>query len=164
MNTTANDNFALKAAATITATVAVMYVLLNYFMIGLDLQIVKSSEYDYFFINKFEKNNQLGDYIAYRSEGLEPYFADGSVIIKKIAGVPGDVVTVKDGYQEINGGPKTKLWLLKTLKKEAADFDRTVTVSEGSYWVMGTTNASYDSRYTGEIKKSQVIGRAYPIW
>jgi conjugal transfer pilin signal peptidase TrbI len=164
MNITANNNFAIKAVVTITATFTVMYIIMNYFMLGMDLQIIKSSEYDYFFINKFEINNDVGDYIAYKAKPLPPYFEEGSIFIKKLAALPGDVITVKDGYQRINNGQPRYLHLLKTLKKETNDFDRTVTVSDNALWVMGTTKASYDSRYTGEISDSQVVGRAYPLW
>ncbi len=164
MNITENNNFAIKAVVTITTTFAVMYIIMNYFMIGMDLQIIKSSEYDYFFINKFDNNNDVGDYIAYKAKPLPPYFEEGSIFIKKIAALPGDVITVKDGYQKINGGEPRYLHLLKTLKKQASDFDRTVTVSENGLWVIGTTKASYDSRYTGEIDNSQIVGRAYPLW
>ncbi len=91
--------------------------------------------------------------------------------IKRIIGLPGETVQIKDGFVFING----KLLMEDTYCSETIDYAYTasepITLGEDEYFVMGDNrNHSKDSRSSevGPIKRSQFIGRAWirfwPIW
>jgi conjugal transfer pilin signal peptidase TrbI len=90
------------------------------------------------------------------------------IIVKIAAGIPGDVISVKNGSVSING----KLWgSLDNVKKAAAymkrdpnSFDRTETVPEGKLLMLGTLSHSFDGRYWGFLPKDSILGTVYPIY
>ena len=131
--------------------------------VGWDSQLVRSSEFELFIINKLQDEPKLGQYIAYHPSKND-YFDETVTFVKMIAAIPGDNIIIKDGYQRINGGEPKFLHLMGTLKKKTNELDREVTVQEGQVWMMGTTDNSYDSRYTGAIPQENIIGYAYPVF
>jgi len=44
-----------------------------------------------------------------------------------------------------------------------ADFAGETVLDEGTYWFMGETPYSFDSRYWGTVSEEQIIGQARPI-
>ena len=79
-------------------------------------------------------------------------------IIKRVVGVPGDVIEITpEGYVKVNGEYE-ELKLPETYNDGI--FDSAVTVPEGCLYVLGDNRGvSYDSRYLGFIDESQVYGR-----
>lgn len=87
------------------------------------------------------------------------------VYVKRIVGVPGDTLEVKDGALYINGNRKAEPYI----NTDYIDYIMgPVTVPEDCYFVMGDNrNNSMDSHddYIGPIPKEDVIGRAIlVIW
>ena len=77
--------------------------------------------------------------------------------IKRIIGLPGETVAVKDGKVLINGDILDEELYLGNLTTQG---DRTEKLKENHYFVMGDNrNASYDSRLFGPIVRSSIIGR-----
>lgn len=159
----ANKVFLIKASIVSLVTALTMYGCAETVRIGWDSQLVRSSEFELFIINKLQDEPKKGQYIAYHPLKND-YFDENVTFVKIIAALPGDQIVIKDGYQRINGGDPKFLHLMGTLKKKINDLDRKVTVQEGDLWMMGTTNNSYDSRYTGPIPKENIIGYAYPLF
>ena len=94
-------------------------------------------------------------------------------LIKRVIGLPGDVVTCCDEYGRlsINGVPIDEPYVLLPdgVTKVSRD-DFTVTVPEDSLWVMGDNRyESADSRYNrdkpgnGFVPYDNVVGRAFLI-
>ncbi len=160
-----NKPFLVKATLVTLLTVTTVYSCSQHYMIGVDPQKkIKSSPFTVFLIDK--KNHALAynQYIAFHIKGAEPYFKEGTLFAKKVVGMAGDQVTIKNGYQSINGQGHKFVHLHKTLKKNPEDFDVDLTLPDGQIWVNGTTPYSLDSRYLGPVSMEQVVGRAYPLW
>jgi signal peptidase I len=94
-------------------------------------------------------------------------------LIKRVIGLPGDVVACcdADGKMTINGVAIDEPYiLLGDGETKASGIDFSVTVPEGSLWVMGDNRYnSKDSRYNtnqpggGFVPISDVVGRAFVI-
>lgn len=104
--------------------------------------------------------------VAFRSVGIEPVLPDGTIIVKRVAGVVGDRIRIESGVVYVNDverahfSPNT----LRALKKPADAFDRTYVLGPGELLVLGDSPISYDSRYWGPISATQVMGRAWGVW
>lgn len=88
--------------------------------------------------------------------------------IKRVIGLPGDHVMVKEGHVYINGNLLKESYLADTLVTNAGSFlceGQEYTVPEGTYFVMGDNRPnSSDSRYWGPITKKEMTGRAWVIY
>ncbi|MCY0877957.1 MAG: signal peptidase I [Firmicutes bacterium] len=81
--------------------------------------------------------------------------------IKRVIGVPGDTVSIKNNVVYING----KRYPEPFLKYRQSPNVAPVYVPPGYLWVLGDNRPiSYDSRYFGLLKESKVIGQAFVIW
>ncbi|AMV70970.1 hypothetical protein JCM30471_27880 [Desulfuromonas carbonis] len=87
--------------------------------------------------------------------------------IKRIVGMPGDVVEVRDKELFINGRQLLEPYAVHleadTLSAEVSprDFFGPVTVPAQSYFMLGDNrDRSYDSRFWGFVEKEKVLGRA----
>ncbi|MBI4948258.1 signal peptidase I [Candidatus Berkelbacteria bacterium] len=84
--------------------------------------------------------------------------------IKRIIGLPGETVVIKDGRVFINGTKLTESYLPTdeiTLSLINKDEEYTVHVPSGKYFVMGDNrDASSDSRDGWLLDRSQIVGRS----
>lgn len=85
-------------------------------------------------------------------------------LIKRVVGVPGDVVSMKQGVVSINGRLLKEPYI-----EQPADYNLgPLTVPTGEYLVLGDNrNHSYDSHDWGFLPASDIVGRAalrfYPL-
>ncbi|MDP3880259.1 MAG: signal peptidase I [Dehalococcoidales bacterium] len=108
---------------------------------------------------------QRGDVIIL--EAPQEYGSSSTPFIKRIIGLPGETVEVKDGIvyiRQANGKSLTLDEPYITLNTRR-DF-KGETLAENEYFVMGDNrNNSDDSRHFGGIERQSIIGKAWlSIW
>jgi signal peptidase I len=105
-----------------------------------------------------------GDIIVFKAPPSE-HCGDGDYpdLVKRVIGLPGQVISSKGNVVYINGHPLKEPWsywptLSPSIKKTR--------VPANSYFVMGDNRAnSCDSRFWGTVPHSDIIGKAFfRIW
>jgi conjugative transfer signal peptidase TraF len=89
-------------------------------------------------------------------------------LLKPVAAIAGDIVTVTPGGLLVNGRAMPNSAALaadsagRPLPRQPAC---SFTVAEGEFWLVSSFNAaSFDSRYFGAVPASLVIGTVRPVW
>lgn len=161
------------------AIAVLVVVVLNFFFATTTVYNVSMfptlQEGDMLLLMKFGGINR-GDIVSFRSqltlterdvEGLnflQKFFhkvGDRKLLIKRVIGMPGDVVMIKDGLIYINGERLQEPYLntADDFGRKTADMDEFMLGSE-SYFVLGDNrNHSMDSRDFGVIHTGDIIGK-----
>ena len=114
---------------------------------------------DEVFINKLVKSPDSGDVIVFLPNGNEK----SHYYIRRVIGVPGDRVQIKDGAVYINGELYNEKIDVAAMEDEGIAGEEIV-LGEEEYFVLGDNrNNSEDSRYAniGNIKKEYIVGSAW---
>lgn len=119
-------------------------------------------------VSKYFNGIQYGDIITVSTKNLSGHEA-GPNIIKRVVGLPGDTIEIKDGSVFRNGVAIDELYLptgTVTLPKNSGN--DLVALASDEYYVMGDNRAiSKDSRSIGPIPGKNIIGevivRFYPF-
>ncbi|MCP4964906.1 MAG: signal peptidase I [bacterium] len=84
-----------------------------------------------------------------------------SDLIKRVVGLPGETVEIKDGQLFIDDAPLQEPYLPPDVRM--SDFGPEV-IPDDSYFVMGDNRgSSRDSRVFGAIEGSRIVGRAFSV-
>jgi signal peptidase I len=89
--------------------------------------------------------------------------SDSYFNIKRIIGLPGEKIQIKNGRLFVNGDALTDVPFDSLIMTEGLAYSP-ITLDEGEYFVLGDNrNASLDSRFAevGNIKRSRITGRAW---
>lgn len=120
-------------------------------------------------------DNLIVDKISYRFRDPKRYeiivfpyqYKENTYYIKRIIGLPGETVQVKDGYVYINGEQLDEHYG-NELMVDPGTAAEPITLGEDEYFVLGDNrNHSSDSREetVGVIKRDNLVGRAWiRIW
>lgn len=104
-----------------------------------------------------------GDVIVFKAP-----VGEGDEFIKRIIGLPGEKITLKDNHIYINGELLPEKYLDENLKTSGGYFlteGATILVPDGKYLVLGDNRPhSSDSRSWGVIEKKVITGRAWLIY
>lgn len=102
------------------------------------------------------------DMIAFRQrEGDNSYYN-----VKRIIGLPGETVTIQNGYVFIDGVVLSDVPFDEKIATEGLALDG-VTLSDGEYFVLGdNVNNSEDSRFAnmGNILENEILGKVVYRW
>jgi conjugal transfer pilin signal peptidase TrbI len=158
--------FALQCLIVAACVWGVMAVAMERYRIGIDPQLTTCVPGKRVFaVDLNDQRIERGHLVAFRAQGLDPFFPDGTQMIKFAMGMPGDRVVVGNPLITVEGRQEGwGLILAKNLGVPEKLFERELIVPEGHIWVMGKTHDSFDSRYWGVVPMDRVIGRAYAIF
>lgn len=117
-------------------------------------------------------DNLIVDKLSYRFRDPKRYdiivfpykYEENTYYIKRIIGMPGETLQIKDGYVYIDGEQLTSDIYGNELIEDPQTAEEPVTLGEDEYFVMGDNrNHSMDSRdpSVGVLKKSALMGRAW---
>jgi signal peptidase I len=87
----------------------------------------------------------------------------GGVFVKRIIGLPGELLEEKHGYVYINGKRLKESYI----KPERRDFmnHHPVKIDPGNYFMMGDNRASScDSRVWGTVPRKNIIGKVFAVY
>lgn len=89
--------------------------------------------------------------------------------IKRVIGLPGDTIMIKDGTVYVNGNAlNEEQYLHPDIKTYSGSFlkeNEIITVPDDQYFVMGDNRPySSDSREWGFVKKDEMIGKSFFIY
>ena len=88
--------------------------------------------------------------------------ADGTPFIKRVIGVGGDVIEIKDHKVYVDSHPLSEPYLFENQPTDPTGGQATWTIPQGELFVMGDHRSnSADSRVFGPVPVAQVIGRAW---
>lgn len=84
--------------------------------------------------------------------------------IKRVAGLPGDIVEIRQGTLYVNGKPQTEPFVQPDYR-ESNQTKTPIEVADGHFYMLGDhRNDSSDSRVWGQVPQESVKGRALLIW
>lgn len=103
-----------------------------------------------------------GDVVVFEGPGDEK----DRDLIKRVVGLPGDTVEVREGRVEINGKPLAEPYLLPSARSEPLTEVSKWVIGPDQYFVMGDNRSnSRDSRFFSPIPASLIVGRAFvKVW
>lgn len=178
-----------EGSSILTIAGAILHVILNWFVIPISIVLVLHNfvfqafhvfghsmvptldERDYLIVSKLDASFarlQGRPYIPKRGEIVVFKFprADNNVFVKRVIGVPGDRVVVKEGKITVfndthPGGFQPDLKYLPADTVSEGDLE--TVVEPGTVFFVGdnrTPNGSYDSRSFGALESRYIIGKA----
>ena len=121
----------------------------------------------FWFIKPYERGQiKVGDYVIFRIffNYKNRWDPKKDVFLKMVACVPGQRLLIKEMKVYCDGKMLGKIREKDSEGDPVKHFEYDGIVPEGKYFVMGTHERSYDSRYFGFVDRKYIIKRAYPIW
>ncbi|NLC21307.1 MAG: S26 family signal peptidase [Halomonadaceae bacterium] len=159
------SRFAFKALVVGCAIIASFMWLESRFRIGIDGQAIRClPDHKYYLVDMARIVTDRDAIVAYRSEGLDPYFEDGTMMAKIIKGKPGDHLVVDAEGVQINGEVvATGFALSERLGVDHSELYKNESIPAGHYLLLAPAPESFDGRYWGYVKEEQLIGKVIPL-
>lgn len=169
------EPFQIPSASMVPTLQVGDYILVNKYTYGLRLPVLGTKVVE---LGEPER----GDVMVFFPPHKDIYF------IKRVVGMPGDLVTYKNKQLFINGEKVVQTFLAKLpplnpqielfseqlgeadhLSYKSSHIDRmddfSIIVQPGHYWMMGDNrDNSSDSRAWGQVPQERIVGKAFAIW
>jgi signal peptidase I len=154
-----------------TVVIALVIAVVLYLFIMTPHEVLGNSMYPTYKNGEYLMANKLtyrfgepkrGDVIIFK-------YSDTQDFIKRIIGIPGDTIMVKDGKVYVNGSKLDESgYLADTVYTSGGDYlaeGETITIGENQYFVLGDNRPhSSDSRTFGPISENQIKGKAWIVY
>lgn len=125
-----------------------------------DKEMLLTEKITYYF-----REPQHGDVVIFKAPSTESCAAEECEYIKRVIGVPGDKVVIKEGQVYLNGKLLDQSFLPDGVKTQQEDYMQEgveITVPEDQYLCFGDNREhSRDSRAFGPISEDSIIGKAF---
>lgn len=152
-----------------------LWILCNTYFFELNLVMGRSmdptlKDADRIIVNKIAMHFRAlerGDIVTLDGEKIQSQY-EGKFLVKRVIGIPGDRVEIKDGVVYVNGERLEETYL-EDLPFTMTGQYNDVVLQENEYYVLGDNRShSADSRYFGVVKKEAVKGylifRIFPFY
>lgn len=158
--------FALKALIVSVVSIAIVSYLSDRYRIARDIQQVRSlGEARMFLIDRYDRTPVRGELMAFEARGLAPYFDDGTLMGKRLVGMPGDKLRVDRTGVWINDVHHAIGFMHRDdLNLTESDLYRNEIIPPERYFFLASAPESYDSRYWGYVEASQLKGHVYTLY
>jgi signal peptidase I len=94
--------------------------------------------------------------------GVAQRQASSETFIKRVVGVPGDRIAIRDGHVFRNGVREKDSFTDPCSGSGSCNFPNAITVPKNEFFMMGDNRVqSDDSRFWGPVPKSWIIGKAF---
>jgi signal peptidase I len=108
-----------------------------------------------------EGENQSGE-LGNSPCGVAQRQASTQTFIKRVVGLPGDRISIRDGQVIRDGVAERDPYAVRCGDLDTCTFPGTITVPRGDYYMMGDNRPdSEDSRFWGPVPTAWIIGRAF---
>jgi signal peptidase I len=108
-----------------------------------------------------------GDIVVFKTDGITSLQA-GSLLIKRVAGEPGDHLRISEGKLFVNdkrmalSNAMGEIAYYLPWQTEMSTLKTNMIVPSGCYFLLGDNSSnSFDSRYFGSIPRDSIIGRIF---
>lgn len=130
---------------------------------------------DHLFAEKYPywfSKPQRGDIVVFKAIGISPTLPENELFIKRIVGIPGDVLSVQNGQLYNHGQIAATPTILARLHIQTTpgqiflvEPTSAFVVSNGCYFVIGDNSVnSLDSRHWGALPEANIIGKVSKIY
>jgi signal peptidase I len=101
-----------------------------------------------------------GDVVTFTAPGPAGIAVPSNqLVVKRVVGLPGELIDVRDGDVIINGAPLVESYLAPGTRTECQAGTCRVSIPDDSYFVMGDKRSnSRDSRFFGVISRASIRG------
>jgi conjugative transfer signal peptidase TraF len=101
--------------------------------------------------------------------GMERGYVSGAwnqPMLKRIGAVPGDSVTLKNGYMFVNDEAAAKMTVASrdSFGGELSPWPTPLTLQPNQYWLTSEPERGFDSRYFGPIHRDAFTHKAEPVF
>jgi signal peptidase I len=111
-------------------------------------------------LNGSQGETQTGTPLPSACDAVQ-HHASTQTYIKRVVGVGGDRLSIRDGHVYRNGVREADSYTTKCLGAAECNFPARITVPHGDYYMMGDNRPnSLDSRFWGPVPKAWIIGEA----
>lgn len=100
----------------------------------------------------------------FRLNVRNPYWDHGTIFAKRFVGCPGDTLRTQGREFYLNGERVAIASRHDSKGAAVSSFRHDGAIPDGSYFVLGDAEKSYDSRYWGFVRKSWIVGRGFPLF
>jgi signal peptidase I len=165
-------NFILESVQALVLALSVFVLL--YLFVAQPNQVHGNSMVPNFQDNEFLLTEKLtylrrlpkrGEVVIFKAPPSEPCAENECEYIKRVIGLPGESITVKDGSVYINDNRLEENYLPSSFQTGPGSYlreGRTVEIPQGEYIMMGDNRPhSRDSREFGPIPRESIVGRAF---